>query len=271
MSKSDQNAAKNQTKGLISTNNANEATAGGQLNSVLGTAQGAAASILPGVTAGYSDIAQTGGYDPSILGQVNNTFGDLASTGGISSGDATAMRDTAGDAARSAYSTGADMASRSSAATGGYGATGGSIATELARKGGEAASKAAVASDASITGMRQQGMVAGAQGLQQTAQAQAGNKLAALAGSTNIYGMNENQVSATVDQILNNYKNTGTLNNQDQTILTNLANQPGVFDKIVGTIGTLGGAAGGILAGLNGGKSNSSGFQYTSTGDLTQG
>ena len=90
----------------------------------------------------------------------------------------------------------------------------------------------------------------------------AGNKLAATGGLTNVYGMNEQQVTATVNQIIQNYQMTGQLDNQDLSILTNLANQPGVFDKIVSTIGTLGGAGAGIInaiGGLSGGNSTPGG------------
>ena len=250
MSKSDQQAAKKQAQQQITANTANEQAVTGVTSDILGTAKSTAANLLPGVTSGYSDISTTGGYDPAILGRVNTTYSDLAATGGISEADATAMRNRASEAARSTYSTGADAASRASAATGGYGATGGSIQQSLARKGSEAASKAITDADASIVGMRQQGQIAGAGGLVTAQQNQVMNKLNALQGNTNIYGMNLSQATATVNQILENYKQTGELNNQDLSILTNLANQPGIFDKIIGTIGTLGGAAAGVLTGI---------------------
>ena len=161
--------------------------------------------------------------------------------------------------------TGQDSAARASAATGGYGATGGAIQANLARQGSQAAATAVEDTNASITGLKQSGMIAGAQGLNTSQQNQATNKLSATAGLTNIYGMNESQVSTTVSQILQNYQQTGQLNNQDLTILTNLANQPGVFDKIVGTIGTLGGAAAGVMSGIGAmnGKSTTSTSQTT--------
>ena len=99
--------------------------------------------------------------------------------------------------------------------------------------------------------MQQQGQIAGAAGLSTVQQNMAGNKLAATGGLTNVYGMNEQQVTATVNQIIQNYQMTGQLDNQDLSILTNLANQPGVFDKIVSTIGTLGGAGAGVIAAIN--------------------
>jgi hypothetical protein len=252
MSKSDQNQAKTQAQGQITTNNQNQAAASGQLNSVLGTAQNNASSLFPGITQSYADISGTGGYDPSILGTINQTNTNLATTGGISDADANSMRNRASEAARSTYATGQDAATRSSAATGGYGSTGGAIQSDLARKGSQAAATATEDTNASITGLRQSGMVAGASGLNQTQQNLTGNKLAATAGATNVYGMNESQVNTTISQILQNYQQTGQLNNQDMSILTNLANQPGVFDKIVSTIGTLGGAAAGVISAVKG-------------------
>lgn len=236
MSKADQSAARKQANSQIDRNLANEQGANSQLQGILGTAQGTAAGVLPSITGNYTDIATTGG------------FGDLATTGGISAADETAIRNQAGSAARSTYQTGSDAAARIARATGGYGLSG-AVQEDLARQGSEAAATATENANASIVGLRQQGQIAGTQ-----------NRLAATGGLTNIYGMNENQISTTVDQILRNYQQTGTLNNQDISILTNLANQPGVFDKITATIGTLGGAAAGVIGavapkGLIGGSS----------------
>lgn len=250
MSKSDQKAAKNQTNNQIATNNANAADVNNKATGVLNTAQSNAASLFPGITQNYSDISGSGGYDPSILGTINATNTDLATTGGISDVDVTSMQNRAAEAAKASYSVGADAAARSAAATGGYGATGGAIQADLARKGSQAAATAVEDTNASITGMKQAGKEAGAAGLAQTQQNLVGNKLTATSGMTNIYGMNESQVNSTISQILQNYQQTGALNNQDLSVLTNLANQPGVFDKIVGTIGTLGGAAAGVMGAL---------------------
>lgn len=233
MSKADQTATKQKADQQIATNNANAGVVGSQLNSTLGTAQSNAAGLLPGITSGYADISTTGGYDPAQLNTINNTFGDLATTGGISGADQVSMQNRAAEAAKSAYSTGADAASRSAAATGGYGATGGAIQADLARKGSQAAATAVEDTNASITGMRQAGQVAGATGLNTTQQNQVGNKLAGLGGQSNIYGMNEAQATQTIGQIMQNYQQTGSLNNQDLSILTNLANQPGMMDKIM--------------------------------------
>jgi len=250
MSKSDQNKAKTQAQGQIDTNNQNAATASGQMNSVLGTATGNANNLFPGITGNYSDISGTGGYDPNVLNTINQTGTNLTTTGGISDADANSMRNRASEAARSTYQTGQDAMQRANMATGGYGVTGGAIQEDLARKGSQAAATAVEDTNASIAGIKQSGQIAGTGILGQTQQNLTGNKLAATAGLTNIYGMNESQVSTTVSQILQNYQQTGQLNNQDLTILTNLANQPGVFDKIMSTIGTLGGAAAGVMSGI---------------------
>jgi len=250
MSKADQKQAKNQAEEQLHKNQANSDTAANITGDVLDTAKTTAKNLLPSVTTGYTDIQTTGGYDPSVLGRINAGYSDLADTGGVSDVDASAMRNRAMQAARSTYEIGQDEAARSAAATGGYGATGGAIQESLARKGSQAAAAAAGSADASIAGLRQSGKIAGIGGLSGVQQNMASNRLTATGGLANVYGMTESQVTRTVDQILQNYQQTGQLNNQDLTILTNLANQPGVFDKIVGTIGTLGGAAGGILTGI---------------------
>jgi hypothetical protein len=250
MGKADQNQAKQAARAQTDSNNAQGGAIGGQLNSILGTAQSTAGSLQPQVTNHYEDIFSSGGYNPAILGDIRDNYRNFASTGGISDVDATAIRNRAADTASSTYKVAADQAQRTASATGGYGDVSAAVSADLARKGSQAASTAVTGADASIVGMRQAGKEFGVAGLGQTEQNIASNKLAATAGLTNVYGLNEAQVSATVDSIIKNYQTTGTLNNQDLTILTNLANQPGVFDKIVGTIGTLGGAAAGVMSGV---------------------
>lgn len=241
MGKADQKALKNQANAAIAQNNANMQGLNTQLQSILGQEQGVASSLLPGVTAGFSDIMSGGGLDPTAKA----TYADFAQTGGISPASETAMRNRAGEAATSAYSTAGDKARRMMSATGGYG-SGAGLLSSMARQGSQAAAQATEDTSATLAGMKQQGMLAGAGGLQSGLQ----TKLQALSGMGNLYGLTENQINATVGNILQNYQQTGQLNNQDMQILQNLANQPGVFDKIVGTIGTLGGAAGGIMSGI---------------------
>jgi hypothetical protein len=247
MSKAQQTSTYTAAQNQQAANTTNEDSANQQLQGVLGTAQGTAAGILPGITSGYSDIAGSGG---GVNSTADSTYQNLATTGGISPSSIQAMKDEASQAAQGSYQTAQAQAQRTAAATGGYGDTS-AIQANLARTGSQAASTAATNELASITGLQQQGMEAGASGLATEQQNVTSNKLAALGGSTNIYGMNESQVSTTVSQILQNYQQTGTLNNQDLSVLTNLANQPGVFSQIVSTLGTLGGAAGSIIKGIN--------------------
>lgn len=247
MSKADQRNVKSQAQAQQQQTNTNAGAAGEQISSVLGTAKTNADAALPGIQSGYSDIAGTGGFDPAIIGQIQGTYSDFAKTGGISDASATAMRNRSAEAAKGTYDVAAAGAERARAATGGYGDTSAAVSSDLARKGSQAASTAVTGIDASIAALRQSGQLAGAGGLVSSTQAQTGNKLAALGGMTNIYGLNENEVNSMVDAIIKNYQTQGTLNNQDLSILTNLANQPGVFDKIVSTIGTIGGAGAGVL------------------------
>ena len=264
MGKADQNKAKTEATNQIAQNTTNQSEVGGKLNTVYDRATSTAGSILPGITAGYSDIAGTGGgVDPTSQDAYKRLTGggavsqDLLQFGGITPEGRQAIKAEASDAARSTYQTAQDRATRTAAATGGYGDTS-AIQSHLARQGSEAAANAAVKGEAEATRLGQSGRLqaasisnaataTGAQGLGQAQQNVTANRLAALGGNTNIYGMNEQQVNTTIDQILKNYQQTGQLNAQDLAILTNLANQPGVFDKIVSTIGTIGGAAAGVL------------------------
>lgn len=257
MSKSDQRNIKAQTEQQRSQNNAQGAATNTQLQGMLETSKATSASLLPGVSSNYGKIADTGGYDPSVLGDIRGTYGDLAKTGGIDEAGATAMRNRSAEAARSTYDIAGSQAQRAASATGGYGDTSAAITGDLARKGSQAAATAVTGTDANIAQLRQSGRIAGAGGLQASEQAQVGNKLAATGGQANIYGLSVQETHATVDAILRNYQATGQLDQQSLAILTNLANQPGVFDKIVGTIGALGGAAAGVLGGIGPKKGSS--------------
>jgi hypothetical protein len=267
MSKAQQSSTYSAAQGQMQQNQSNEASANTQIQGVLSGAENTASSVLPGVTSGYSDLAGSGGgldttaenaYSTLAAGTPQATT--LANTGGLSPSGIQAMKDEASQAAQSTYATGQAAAARTAAATGGYGNTS-AVQENLARTGGQAAATATQNELASITGMQQQGeeagtsllqsgMTSGAGGLAAGQQNVTSNKLAALGGATNIYGMSESQVTSTVSQILQNYQQTGQLNASDMGVLQNLANQPGVFDKIISTIGTLGGAAGGVMSGI---------------------
>ena len=249
MSKADQKALKQQAKNTIASTNQQSQQISGQLNDVLGESRSNASAMLPGITSGYSDIQSSGGYDPSVLGDVRSTYTNLARTGGIDENAATAMRNRAQRSAQGVYEDVGRTAQRAASATGGYGYSG-AIAGDLARKGSEAAERASTSSNADIAKLRQTGMEAGAAGLSDTENKLAGNRLTALQGQSNVYGLNLNEVNNTVDGIIKNFQANGQITAQEQQILANLANQPGIFDKIMSTIGTLGGAAAGVMGGV---------------------
>ena len=250
MSKSQQNQTYSAAQGQVQQNNANETAAGSTLNGILGTSQGNANSLFPSITGNYSNLASTGGYDPSVQNTIEGTATNLATTGGLTPGNISAIKDEAAQSGASAYQTAAGTAARDAAVTGGYGNSG-AIEQSLARQASNAASAATQGALGQVAGLQQSGEIAGTQALNTEQQNIAGNKLAATAGETNVYGLNEAQTTATMNQILQNYQQTGALNNQDLAVLTNLANQPGAFDKFVSSLEGLGGTAAGIIGAVN--------------------
>jgi hypothetical protein len=244
MSKNQQKQTFNAANTQESANNTNEATVSGQLNPILGTAQNNAAALLPSLTTGYSSLSQPGGgYNPAIMGTINSTDTNLATTGGITPEQVTSMQDQAITGAQSSFATQGAAAQRAQAATGGYGLSG-SLLANLARGESQAAAPAITGVNASITGMQQAGEEAGAQQLNTVQQAQTGNQLQALSGTSNLYGLDINQATQTMNQILQNYQQTGQLNNQDLSILTQIGqSQPGLWGTIQSALGTVAGIA----------------------------
>jgi len=200
MSNSNKNLASSYATSQINANNKVSGIADAQLNSILGNAGSTASSFLPGIQSGLSDFEQTGG---------------------ISAADRAAMTTSAAGAAESAYSTAADQYERSIMGTGGYGSSGAASA-ELARAGSEAGSKAAVNLQSNLASLTQSG------------------KLAGLSGASNIYGLSQSQVSQTMAQILQNYAQTGSLNNEDIAILQHLSAQPGFAMQLSQGLGNVG-------------------------------
>ena len=186
---------------------------GGQLNSQL---QG----LLGGVT--NNSIS-----NPS---SIESGYSAFAGNGGISPTDKSALSDEAAEAAQSTYQTGSDVASRQIAATGGYGPSG-AIENSLAREGSNAASTAAVNSDASITGL------------------QTSNELAGLTGQAGLYGTNVNQMQNLIQQILTNANTTNSGVNQAIGIKAGISENP-ANPGIIQNASTLGNTAAGIIGSL---------------------
>lgn len=250
MSKSQQKSTYNTANAQIQSNNDNEAAANSVIQGVLGTAEQNASSLYPAVTAGYEDIYSTGGYDPGALTTITNDATNLATTGGITPAEVGALQDESAAAAASAYKSGQSEAERQKAVTGGYGESG-AIDAAMARGASNAGSAAAQQAIGTITPMIQQGEEAGAGILNTTQQNMAGNKLAATGGAANMYGLNASQVTATINQILTNYQQTGQLNASDIKLMGDIANaQKGWGANLMGAIQTLGGTAAGIMGGI---------------------
>lgn len=250
MGKRDQNRQKEALNQDVSRTQQQSGQISGQLQDILGGARRTSSDLLPGISAGYSDILSTGGYDPSVLGNIRNMYSTYAKEGGISDAGADAIRRRAFRTAESTYENERNRAQRAGSITGNYGYSG-ALAGNLARKGSQAATRAVTDAEAEIAKLRQTGTLAGAQGLAGLEQSMAQNRLGALSGISNIYGLNMQEVDATIDNILKEYQLTGTLTQNNRQMLIELANRPGVYDKIISTIATLGGSAAGVMAATN--------------------
>lgn len=188
-------------------------TANNQLGGVAENLQG----LLPGIE---------GNAAGSSLPGIESGFNNFALTGGISPSDISGLEDQASQAARVSYSTASADASRKIAATGGYGDVG-SITGSLAREGSNAASTAASNAGAGLIGMRNQ------------------NELAGLAGQSNLYNINTNQMQSIISQILAGWGATANIANNP----TN----PGIFADTLGAVGAVsGGITGGLTAANSG-------------------
>lgn len=250
MGKADQQQMKRTRESEISGIKKKGAEQEEMLEGQYGEARAQKQALYPQLTSSYGDIMATGGYDPAVLGNLRDVYSEYTKTGGVSEAEAGAMRSRAHQAAIGAYDVSKQEAQRIASATGGYGDTSAATQASLARKGSQAAERATIGSDAEIARLRQGGRLQGAAGMTGLEQSQVQNKLSAAAGMSNIYGLSVQEASRVVDQILDNYRTTGQLTADQQAQLQQLANMPGVFDKIMGAIGTIGGAAGGVMGGL---------------------
>lgn len=246
MSKSDQKKAQQQTNQNLASIQAEGSQLDTELQGILSGAQSTAASVLPSVVSGYTDISSTGGFDPGVTGGIFSGYEDLATTGGISDADAQAMRERASGAATGVYQSTADAATRTAAATGGYGDSG-AVQAYLSRQAAQAAAESSLGVDAELAQLRQSGKEAGLAGATGLETSIASGRLAGTGGLANVYSMSESEVQSTVGAILDRYKTTGQLSQGDLQTLTQLSARPGVFGTIMNTIGTLGGAAAGVI------------------------
>jgi hypothetical protein len=197
------------------TESAYQKTANNQLGGVAENLQG----ILPNLESNAAGTSLPG---------IESGFQNFALTGGLSPGDVSGLEDQASQSARGVYSTASADAQRKMAATGGYGDVG-SITGSLARQGSNAAGMAASNAGAGVIGMRDQ------------------NQLGGLAGQSNLYNINNNQMQSIINQILTGWGATANIANNPSN--------PGIFADTLNAVGTVaGGITGGLTAANSGGN-----------------
>lgn len=212
-----------------------------QLQGAYSGYQSNANALFPGISSGYSDISNSGGYDPSKLADINQGYESFSQTGGLAPSDISAITNQASNAARSTYQTAQSDLQRQIAATGGFGFTGAAMGN-LARQGSIAASNAANSAQAQLVPMIQSGKLAGLGGLAGVQQNLTGNKLNALQGQSGLYNTNVAATQNTLSDIIKNFQVTGQLSNDDLKVLANIANtQQNWWEGPIG--GAIGGAA----------------------------
>lgn len=262
MAKSDQKDVQARTKGnmdwIKSQGDANRAVIGDVYNRSVAASQ----EMYPGITAGYGDIAGvTGGYDPTTLNTINTAYTGLAQ-GGYTPGDIGALKREATAGVSGAIGGLTDTARRLSAATG---SSGSGALSRMARTAGETSARAVTGVNADIARQKAANIATGAGGLSSVQQAITGQRLGALGGASNIYGMNMQQMSDSVRNIIQNYQATGNMSNQDLQILQEISKRPGIFDNIMRGLGVVAGGASAIM-GIPGLKSSSGGGSVSAMG-----
>jgi hypothetical protein len=213
----------------MSSGGVNRTAVGNSTNQALNstTTTGAAQnSQLQGILGGYQSNALQGAGDSALSG-----YNNLAMTGGYSPEQVSALKSEGSDAARSSYATASDAYSRALAASGGYGPSAAGF-DNLSRGASNAASKAAVSTDAAI------------------AQSQVQNQLAGLAGQASLYGTNQQNIQQILASILGNTQNTESQNNTTLQTQLGIAKMPGTLTNTVNGISALLGAGGALAGGL---------------------
>lgn len=240
---------------------------------------------LANLRTSLAGMAPSGGYDPAQLAQTLSGYGTMADTGGFSAMDRQNYLNQATSGSTSLASNLAAAAQRSAAASGG---SAGSSLADIQRTAG---SQAADATTGALTGLNQQinaNKLAGLGGLAGTEQSLAaarqgisgqqaslesgvaggsraiaglqsglesgvaGGVQAANQGISNLFNTATGQVTALGQQVLQGLGLQYGTEAQGSQILQELSKNPGLFQTIVGDIGTIGGAAAGVMKGIKG-------------------
>lgn len=109
---------------------------------------------------------------------------------------------------------------------------------------------ASTGQEARLAESEAQGRISASRASQELATGAAEQRIRAAGGMAELYRQDQQYVTSLVDQILKSQATTGQLTTQQAQIMEELSRQPGLFDTILKTIGTVGGAAAGVMGGL---------------------
>lgn len=216
----------------------------------LGTAQGNQAGELSSAMSGIGNlqnIASTGGYDPTQLASTEGGYNTLATTGGYTPQQAQQFVQQATEGTQATYGALENQAKQASIATGGAGTGGGlsQMARQLSQAQGANTLNAEVALNQQQTGNKLAGL-GGSAALQGNV---ASNTLQGTEAANNQLSQLYNTTTGQVTQLGNQVLSTLGLDfqTQDQAInaLTSLSKNTPLWQSVVNSVVSAGGAAAG--------------------------
>lgn len=181
------------------------------------------------------------GTAQGTISSTNPTYSSMMANGGFSPSDETTYLNRATQGVKGTYDVLASQAERQRAAAGGMG-TGGEIAT-LARQGTQQQALATENAQADLHQQENANKFTAAAGQVNAGQAETGvgTGLTSLYGQTNqLYNTQTGEITAQGAQVLQALGLKYNTQAEAAQILAGLAAQPGTFNKILQTIGTLG-------------------------------
>lgn len=240
---------------------------------------------LANIRGELSNWAPSGGYDPAQLAQTLGGYGDLATTGGYTPQDLQQMINQATSGTTRTASNLSAAAQRNAAATGGnaqaaianiqnqlgpqqadaataarLGVRQAQIGNQLQGLGGLASTEQQLAAARQGISGQQAGLETGVaslrqgvSGLQQGLEGGVAQGVqAANRGMAGLFDTASGQVTALGQQVLQGLGLQFGTEAQGAQILQELSKNPGLFQTMIGDIGTLGGAAAGVMRGVAG-------------------
>ena len=194
------------------------------------------AGLFGETAAGYRGMLGLGGYDPTEYESLRQSYQGLL--GGIPEESAIRQRGLRG--VSSYYDTLFNEARRRQALTGGLG-VGGELAS-LARKGSQQLAETTTDVEASLASLRQGRELAGLRGLSDLYGSVAGGRRDAVQGLAGLTGMSLDEQLNIARDILTRIQMGQQVSESELSILANLAQTPGIFDRIIAGVGAGAGA-----------------------------